>query len=165
MIKLLVLDVDGTLTDGGVYLDGRGNEFKRFDIHDGMGIARLRKSGVDVAIISGRYSAATEGRAKELGISLLHNGVKNKYEALQKLASDLSILPSEIAYAGDDINDVECLQWVTFSFAVANAVNEAKIAAKNVTSACGGHGAIRDVAEYILAHNRECVTGRGCSEK
>ncbi|MDD2378484.1 MULTISPECIES: KdsC family phosphatase [Aminobacterium] len=165
MIKLLVLDVDGTLTDGGVYLDGRGNEFKRFDIQDGMGISRLRQGGVEVAIISGRYSPATEGRAKELGIALLQNGVKNKYEALKKLASDLALPSSQIAYAGDDVNDVECLQWVGLGFAVANAVSEAKKAADRVTTKEGGRGAIREAAEYILAYNKEWVTGRGDSGK
>ncbi len=77
-IRLLALDVDGTLTDGGVYMNGQGGEFKRFDIRDGMGIVRLKKAGVEIALISGRHSAATEQRARDLGITRLHNGVADK---------------------------------------------------------------------------------------
>ncbi|WP_024821758.1 MULTISPECIES: KdsC family phosphatase [Aminobacterium] len=160
-IKLLALDVDGTLTDGGVYLDGRGSEFKRFDIQDGMGIARLRKSGVHIAIISGRYSSATEGRARELGIDLIYNGVPNKYETLLAVAKMLDLLPSEIAYAGDDVNDVECITWAGLGCAVANGVEEAKKAADFVTAASGGRGAVREIAEYILRNNKIEETGCG----
>ena len=108
-IRLLVLDVDGTLTDGSIFLDGSGNEFKRFHVRDGMGIHRLRASGVETAILSGRYSASTARRAGELGIHLLFNGVKDKLRLLVELAEKLGMTRDEIAYVGDDLNDLDCI--------------------------------------------------------
>ncbi len=153
MIKLLVLDVDGTLTDGGVYIDGSGSEFKRFDIQDGMGIVLLQKSSVHVAIISGRYSKATQQRAKELGISLLYNGVLHKLRVLQELAEELDFSREEISFAGDDVNDIDCMEWAGLSFAVANARPAVKKIADHVTTSKGGHGAVREICEKIIYFN------------
>ena len=155
-IKLLVLDVDGTLTDGGVYMDGRGGEFKRFDIHDGMGIVRLRAAGVRTAFLSGRRSEATAQRAAELGVELLFNGVREKLPVLCSLLSDLSLSAEEAAYMGDDVNDVDCLRAAGLAFAPADAVPEAKAAADFVTSAKGGGGAVREAAEHIISLNARC---------
>ena len=94
-IRLLALDVDGTLTDGGVYMNGQGGEFKRFDIRDGMGIVRLKKAGVEIALISGRHSAATEQRARDLGITRLHNGVADKMPLLSAIVEELGITFTE----------------------------------------------------------------------
>ncbi|MDI9370997.1 MAG: HAD-IIIA family hydrolase [Synergistota bacterium] len=152
-IRLLALDVDGTLTNGRIYLDGAGGEFKAFHVHDGMGIAMLRRAGIRVALISGRRSDATERRAEELEIDLLYNGVREKLPVLLGLMDELGISPDEAAYMGDDVNDVECLRSVGTSFAPCDAVREAKEAASTVTAACGGEGAVREAAELILAMN------------
>ncbi len=154
-IRLLVLDVDGTLTDGSIFLDGSGNEFKRFNVRDGMGIHRLRASGVDVAILSGRYSASTARRAGELGIHLLFNGVKDKLRFLVELAEKLGMRRDEIAYAGDDLNDLDCIRWAGLGCAVADAVGEVRASARYVAAHAGGCGAVRDVAEHILCINGE----------
>ena len=158
-IKLLVLDVDGTLTDGGVYMDGRGGEFKRFDVRDGMGIVRLRAAGVRTAFLSGRRSEATSQRAADLGVKLLFNGVREKLPVLRSLLSDLSLFAEEAAYMGDDVNDVDCLRAAGLAFAPADAVLEAKAAADFVTSAKGGGGAVREAAEHIISLNKRC---KGC---
>lgn len=152
-IKLLVLDVDGTLTDGGVYMDGQGGEFKRFHVRDGMGIALLRASGVRTAFLSGRFSAATAQRARDLGVDLLFNGVEKKLPVFLSLVRDLQIRPEETAYMGDDVNDVDCLRAAGFGCVPADAVPEAKDAAHYVASLGGGRGAVREVADVILARN------------
>lgn len=153
MIKLLVLDVDGTLTDGGIYMDGRGGEYKRFDVKDGMGIVMLMKAGVEVAFISGRYSAATEQRARNLGVGRVHNGVKEKLPLLSAMAEELGIALEQVAFMGDDINDAECLQAAGLAIAPADAVRAALVLADYVTESPAGRGAVRDAAEHILGLN------------
>jgi len=153
MIRLFAMDVDGTLTDGGVYMDGRGGEWKRFDIQDGMGIVRLKTSGVVVAIVSGRPSPATDQRAKDLGVDRLYNGVGDKLSVLQELSRELGLSREEVAYMGDDVNDLPPLEWAGLGIAPANALPEVKAASDWVTKACGGHGAVREAAERILELN------------
>jgi 3-deoxy-D-manno-octulosonate 8-phosphate phosphatase (KDO 8-P phosphatase) len=153
VIRLLVLDVDGTLTDGGIYIDGRGNEMKRFHVRDGMGLALLRKSGVRVAVISGRFSLATEARMKELDVSIVKNGVGEKLPVLKEIAEDLGLASEEIAYAGDDINDVGCVKWAGQGYAVLNACEKLKGCADFVTKLDGGHGAVREICERIISSN------------
>lgn len=155
MIRLLALDVDGTLTDGGVYLDGGGNEFKRFDIRDGMGLVRLRKAGVTLALISGRASRATERRARDLGIDRVHNGVGDKLPFLQRLAEELDLDAADVAYMGDDVNDLDCLRWSGLSLAPADARPEVLAVVDWVAPLGGGHGAVREAAELILRVNGE----------
>ena len=150
MIRLLAIDVDGTLTDGSIYMDGTGNEFKRFHVQDGMGIALLRKSGVRIALISGRFSPATEKRARELQIDIVINGTEDKLETLKSICRELMIHREEVVFAGDDINDMECIKWAGTGVAVANAVPEVKEAADLVCRKEGGQGAVREVAEWIL---------------
>ena len=150
MYRLLAMDVDGTLTDGGVYLCASGDEFKRFDIQDGMGIALFRKECGKVALISGRYSMATELRARELDVDFLVNGTADKLTSLQKIAERLGVLASEVVYAGDDLNDIACVRWAGLGVAVANAVPELKAAADLTTERSGGAGAIREVVAKIL---------------
>lgn len=150
-IKLLVLDVDGTLTDGSVYMDGEGHEFKRFDIQDGMGIVMLKREGIEVAIISGRFSASTDQRARDLGLSFVFNGVKDKLATLMSLSEKLSLKADEVAYMGDDINDIDCIKWAGFGIAVSNARLEVKEIADYVTKSPGGQGAVREVADLLLS--------------
>ena len=155
MIKLFVMDVDGTMTDGAVFLDGDGGEFKRFDVRDGLGVARLTASGVRTAIISGRHSAVTERRAKELGIGIVVQGVKDKLSELTRLVAEMGLSPEEIAYIGDDVNDRECIAWAGRGFAPSDARPEAREAADVVTEAPGGYGAVRDAVEDILSFNEK----------
>ena len=150
MIKLFAMDVDGTLTDGGIILHGSGGESKRFDVQDGLGIVRLQAAGVEVAFVSGRRSPATLRRAEDLGVRVCRQGVKDKLAVLQEMAKDRGLRPSEVAFAGDDLNDVACLRWAGWGVAVANAVPEAKEAADMVTRASGGAGAVREAAEFLL---------------
>ena len=147
------MDVDGTLTDGGVYMDGKGGELKRFDIQDGYGIASLLKSGVKVAFISGRFSAPTQQRADDLKISACVNGTKHKLADLQSLAARWGVAREETAYAGDDIPDIECIEWAGLGMAPANARREVRESADWTSAISGGSGAIRDCAEYILKLN------------
>jgi 3-deoxy-D-manno-octulosonate 8-phosphate phosphatase (KDO 8-P phosphatase) len=145
--------VDGTLTDGGIVLDGAGREWKRFDIQDGMGLACLQKRGVEVALLSGRHSEATAARARELGIREVVNGVAEKLPALQAMCRSKGILPEEVCFVGDDLNDIDCIRWSGLGVAVRNARLEVKAAADWITPSCGGQGAVREVAERILAMN------------
>jgi 3-deoxy-D-manno-octulosonate 8-phosphate phosphatase (KDO 8-P phosphatase) len=153
LIKLFALDVDGTLTDGGVYMNGTGGEWKRFSIQDGLGIVTLMHSGVKVVFISGRYSAATQQRADDLKISKCINGTKNKLEELKNLSAEWDIAREEIAYAGDDLPDIECIKWAGLGMAVANACKDVKTAASWTSSSFGGLGAVRECAEKILEMN------------
>ncbi len=153
MIKLFALDVDGTLTDGGVYMDGKGGEFKRFDIQDGYGIVSLLNRDIKVVFISGRFSAATAQRAEDLKITLCVQGSKNKLKDLTEIAAKFNIRQEETAYAGDDIPDIECIVWSSLGMATANARNEVKSAADWISPSAGGHGAIRDCAEHIIMIN------------
>ncbi len=153
LIKLFALDVDGTLTDGGVYMDGKGGEFKRFDIQDGYGIRKLIDLGVKVFFISGRYSAATQQRADDLRITGCVNGTGDKLCELKALAENNHVTRAEIAFAGDDIPDVECIKWAGWGIAVANAVPEALKAADWKTESPGGRGAIRECTEKIIEIN------------
>ena len=155
MIKLFALDVDGTLTDGGIYMDGNGNELKRFDVQDGYGLADLLKRGINVIVLSGRYSASTLQRADNLKITCCVNGTDDKLSDLKNIAGKYSLSYSEIAYAGDDIPDIECIKWAGIGLATANARKIVKEAADWCSELCGGHGAVRDFAEYIVRFNEE----------
>ena len=147
------MDIDGTLTDGGFYQDGTGNEYKRFHVHDGYGIVALIKSGVEVAFISGRHSPATEQRARDLGVTRVVNGTDNKISDLVALARELEIDASEIAFIGDDIPDLACIEWAGIGMAVADARREVLETADWVSTRCGGQGAVREAAEHILMLN------------
>ena len=153
MIKLFALDVDGTLTDGGVFMDGRGGEFKRFDIRDGYGIRMLINQGVKVWFISGRYSSSTQQRADDLRISGCINGTRDKLKDLKSLTDSLGIGREEVAFAGDDIPDIECIRWAGLGIAVGDAVPEVVLAADMKTVSCAGFGAVRECAEHILKIN------------
>lgn len=150
MIKLIATDVDGTLTDGGLYVDGQGGEYKKFNVKDGLGLRAFIKAGGLVAVISGRYSAATERRAKELGLIILQNGPGNKLKTLQDFCALRGIEASEVCYVGDDINDLEPARWVGFSVAVADAHPWLKEVVSWVTPQAGGEGALRAVTDRLL---------------
>jgi 3-deoxy-D-manno-octulosonate 8-phosphate phosphatase (KDO 8-P phosphatase) len=149
-VRLLGLDVDGTLTDGGVFYDANGNELKRFHIHDGLGIVLAGFVGLKVAWITGRTSPMVERRARELGVSLLFQGVRDKAVALEETAVRLQLAPHEVAFMGDDLNDIPALRWAGAALAPANAVPEVREMAHYITPRVGGEGAVRDGIEAIL---------------
>jgi len=153
-IRLLGLDVDGVLTDNGVYVGTVGDEpveLKRFDIQDGLGIAMLKGSGLEVALVSGRVSKATTVRAQELGIAeVVQDQGARKIPAFQALLDRRGLAWEEVAFVGDDLADVPVFQRVGLPVAVANAVPEVRALAAYVTTASGGHGAVREVIERLL---------------
>lgn len=149
-IKLIVLDVDGTLTDGGIYYDSQGNEMKRFDVKDGLGILVAQKAGLEFAIITGRASPMVERRAKELGIHYLLQGVQKKYPSLLELANNCALSLEEIGYVGDDLNDLQCMEAVGFRACPSDAAVDVKSVCDYVALSSGGHGAVRESLEYLL---------------
>lgn len=149
-IKLLILDVDGVLTDGTVYLTDDGIEIKSFNILDGIGIKMLLRSGVDIAIVTGSNSNAIKIRADRLGIKYVYLNQDNKFSAFNDLKNKLSLQNHEIAYMGDDLPDLYIMRQVGLSIAVANATQLVLDAAKIITKNKGGYGAVREICELIL---------------
>ncbi|MBI5641267.1 MAG: HAD-IIIA family hydrolase [Nitrospirae bacterium] len=149
-VKLLILDVDGVLTDGSIILDNEGNEYKSFHVRDGHGIKMLIKAGVQVAIITGRHSKVVDRRAHELGITEVFQKCFLKTAAYNILREKYSLSDKEIAYIGDDIVDVPIMAKVGLPVAVADAVAELRQYALFVTKNRGGRGAVREVTDFIL---------------
>jgi 3-deoxy-D-manno-octulosonate 8-phosphate phosphatase (KDO 8-P phosphatase) len=153
-IRLVALDVDGVLTDAGVYVGMAGDravELKRFDIQDGVGVYLLRAAGIRVAIVSGRFSQATAMRAAELGIEdVVQDDRAIKLPAFEELLRQHGIEQAEAAFVGDDLPDLPVLERVALPVAVANAVPEVLAVARYTTAARGGHGAVREFAEALL---------------
>lgn len=149
-IELLLLDVDGVLTDGSVaYLDD-GRELKRFHVRDGSGLKLWRAAGKRAAIVSGRSSPAVERRAKELGVSPVLQGREDKRTALEEVLRVTGVTPDRVCAIGDDLPDVPVLRACGLAVAVADACAEAREAAHYVTAVAGGHGAVRDAIEWLL---------------
>lgn len=149
-IKLLALDVDGVLTDGTILLSPDGTVSKRFDIRDGHALIFLPGNGVQLAIVSGRNDPVSELRAKELRFQYVRQGVRRKLPALQELADELELDLEEVAYMGDDVNDVPVIEAVGLGAAPADAAPEAVASARFVSSKQGGRGAVRELAELLL---------------
>ena len=149
-VKLLALDVDGILTDGGLYYTESGEVCKKFNVKDGKGIKLLMQSGVEVAIISANDSNATLHRAKKLGIVNCFTGVEDKLEVLETLCQKLNISLSQVAYMGDDLNDLPVLKAVGLPLTVADAIPENQATAAYVTKLSGGQGAVREVCNLLL---------------
>jgi len=153
-VRLLALDVDGVLTDNGVYIGavaGERVEFKRFDIQDGLGLSLLAGTGIRVALVSGRRSEATALRARELKIEdVIQDAGARKVPALGELLAKHALGWDEVAFVGDDLADLPVLQRVGLPIAVANAVEEVKAVAAYVTEAAGGRGAVREVVTAVL---------------
>lgn len=149
-IQLLLTDVDGVLTDGGVILDNQGVESKRFSIRDGQAIRFWQQAGGQTGIVTGRSSQIVKLRASELDIDTLRQGVKDKLPVVETICSDLSLDMSQVAYLGDDLPDLPVIRNVGLGVAVANAAEEVRAGADYVTSVSGGHGAVREVVELLL---------------
>lgn len=150
MIKLFVMDVDGTLTDGGIYYDNNGNEFIKFNVKDGAGIKRLQSIGIKTMILTGRRSKSVEIRAKNLSIDYVIQGAEDKAAFLKGFLEHNIIAPEEVAYIGDDINDLEPIRNVVYSACPNDAVSEVKTAVHAVCSLNGGQGAVREFSDYII---------------
>jgi 3-deoxy-D-manno-octulosonate 8-phosphate phosphatase (KDO 8-P phosphatase) len=149
-IKLVILDVDGVMTDGRIIIDDTGVETRNFDIKDGMGVVVLMMSGVEVAIITSKKSGAVRHRAEELKIKRFYEGIRKKTEPYEEMLKELNITDAEVAYVGDDLVDLSMMKRVGLPIAVGDAVEDVKRCAAYVTRARGGHGAVREVAELIL---------------
>lgn len=151
-VKLLLLDVDGVMTDTGVYYSANGEELKRFSIRDGMGIERLRRiADVETGIVTREDTDIVAKRALKLKITELHMGVFEKEKTLQEIISRKNISAKEIAFMGDDTNDIEIMKMVGLSACPADATEFAKKIADIVVSSKGGNGAVRDIAELIIS--------------
>jgi 3-deoxy-D-manno-octulosonate 8-phosphate phosphatase (KDO 8-P phosphatase) len=149
-VTLLLLDVDGVLTDGRIIYDADGREIKAFHVRDGHGIKMLQGAGVEVGIITGRRSAVVEVRAGELGIRLLRQGARDKASAWTDILGEKGLAPEQTAYVGDDIVDVLLMRRVGFAAAVSDADAHVVAAADYVASCRGGRGAVREIVEFLL---------------
>jgi 3-deoxy-D-manno-octulosonate 8-phosphate phosphatase (KDO 8-P phosphatase) len=149
-IKLLILDVDGVLTDGTLFINPDGRESKNFNALDGHGIRMWKRAGLKVAFLSGRMSEPTQHRAEQLDIDHCIQDCHHKIQAFQNILEGENLSPQQICYIGDDLMDVPVMKRSGFSVAVANAVDEVKQHADFVTTKSGGRGAVREVVEYIL---------------
>lgn len=149
-IRLLVLDVDGVLTDGRLYFTAEGELLKAFHVRDGAGIVQLRKAGIEVAVISGRNSAAVDTRMRELGVMHVHQGINDKQHTLNTLLNSLNLTGNDIACIGDDTPDLPMLKMARLAVAVTDAHPTVRAAAHYITQLAGGLGAVREVCDLIL---------------
>jgi 3-deoxy-D-manno-octulosonate 8-phosphate phosphatase (KDO 8-P phosphatase) len=149
-VKLLLLDCDGVLTDGRLWLLQDGDEHKAFNTKDGLGLELLRRAGLRAGVITGRTSTALARRAKELGIEFLRQGNEQKIAAFEEVLRSAGVEDDEVAFVGDDLSDIPLMRRSEFAVAVADAVAETRAAAHYVTQAKGGRGAVREVIEIIL---------------
>ena len=152
-IKFLVLDVDGTLTDGKIYVDNKDNSFKAFNVKDGFALVNWLKLGGEVAILTGKKSNIVERRAKELGIKYIIQGSKNKKQDLKNLLKELNITFENVAYMGDDLNDLGVMKSVGFSACPKDSVQEVLEITNFISSKNGGDGAVREFLEHIMKKN------------
>ena len=149
-IKLVLTDVDGVLTDGGRYYSDKGEIMKKFHVRDGMGINILLRNGIKTAIITKENSKIVKNWAKEMNVSKTFSGIKNKEKELEKICKYYKILGSEIAFIGDDVNDIELMKQVGFSATPSDGILQAKKIVNYICESPGGHGALREIIDLIL---------------
>jgi 3-deoxy-D-manno-octulosonate 8-phosphate phosphatase (KDO 8-P phosphatase) len=149
-IKLLILDVDGVLTDGRIVIDDRGVETKCFDVRDGHGIKLLKRANIEVVIITGRNSEVVTHRARELGIDSVYQNIHDKLEVYQSILGQKGLKDGEVGFVGDDLVDLPLLRRVGFSAVVADSIEELKSYADYISRNRGGRGAVREISELIL---------------
>lgn len=150
-IKMLILDVDGVMTDGRITMDSEGRELKNFDVRDGHGLVMIQRHGIQVGILTGRTSAVVEHRARDLKITEVYQGAQNKKEVFGQILQKNHLAAEAIAYLGDDIVDIPVLKMVGFSAAVADALELVQKTVDYVTVNKGGKGAVREICEMLLA--------------
>ena len=153
MIKLIILDVDGCLSDGKLTYNAEGIESKSFNVKDGLGITTWIKMGHEVAIITGRNSSIVKKRADELGIKYLHQGIKDKDRVLKEILDSLNLKPFEVAAIGDDLNDYNMLQFVGRSFTPHDGVKEIQSLVNTTLNRRGGEGAVREMIDILVDEN------------
>ena len=149
-IRLLLLDVDGVLTDGRIIYDSQGRDAKLFDVHDGMGVYLLKKAGIPTCLITAKGSRAIKPRARDMSVAQVFENISPKTAALDKIITKYKVTAAEICFVGDDLVDLCLMKKVGFPVAVFNACPEIKQAASYITLRYGGRGAVREVAELIL---------------
>jgi 3-deoxy-D-manno-octulosonate 8-phosphate phosphatase (KDO 8-P phosphatase) len=149
-IKLFLMDCDGVLTDGRIWVLEGGEDQKAFNTRDGLGLELLHRAGLKSGVISGRVSSALSRRAEKLGMSYVRQGCENKEQAFAEIVADAGVINEEVAFAGDDLNDVPLMLKSGLALAVADAAIETRNHAHYVTEASGGHGAVREIVELIL---------------
>jgi YrbI family 3-deoxy-D-manno-octulosonate 8-phosphate phosphatase len=149
-VELIIADVDGVLTDGGIIYDNQGIEIKRFHSRDGFGIKLWRRAGFHFGLLTARTSHIVKIRAAELGINVLRQGFEDKLPAARNVFAELRLTPGQVAYIGDDLPDLAVMRHVGLPIAVADAVEEVRAGAAYVTSIRGGHGAVREAVELVL---------------
>lgn len=157
-IKLVVFDIDGVMTDGGLHYTDDGHELKTFNVQDGLGIKLMQSVGIEVAIITGRKSNVVACRAADLGIEHVFQGVGDKYTVAGKLLDKLGLQWSELAFMGDDLIDLRAMAHAGLSIAPANARPIVKERVHTITATAGGHGAVREAIEFILASQGKLET-------
>ncbi len=150
LIKLLICDVDGVMTDGGLYFGDNGLEYKAFHSRDGLGIKMLQRSGIPLAVITARTSEVVKHRMKNLNIDLVFQGQLNKIQAFEDLCQNLNLSTEQVAYVGDDLVDMPVMKKAGLSIAVADAHERVRQHADWITQHTGGHGAVRDVCELLM---------------
>jgi len=150
VIKLLLLDVDGVLTDGRITYDNQGNELKSFDVKDGHGLKLLQRAGIDIGIITGRQSDLVARRAVELGIDILYQGALRKLDPYQEILDKQGLSNEQVAYVGDDLMDLPILRRVGFSATVSDAHPDVLPLVDYVTQRPGGRGAVREVCDLLI---------------
>lgn len=155
MTKYLVIDVDGTLTDGTVYIGNHGELCKGFFVRDGLGIQQLISSNVEPIILTSRESRIVVERCKELGIKQIYQGVKDKKKMLEKIMKDNNIKKEELAYIADDINDIFAIELASIKACPADAVSEMKNICNYISIYKGGQGAVREICDYIINNNKQ----------
>lgn len=149
-IKLFAMDVDGTLTDGNIYMGNDGEQFKAFNVKDGLGIKLLKDYGIVPAIITGRQSKIVENRCQELGLSEFHQGVKNKAAKLQELMTKYHLTPEQVAYIGDDMNDLSAIKTAGITFAPADCAETLKPYIDILLTRPAGQAPVREAVDMIL---------------
>jgi len=149
-IKLLILDVDGVMTDGRIIMDNDGREMKNFDVRDGHGVKIIQRYGIQVALLTGRESEVVKHRARDLEIKEVYQGALNKKDVFEKILQKHNLPATAVAFLGDDIVDIPVLRRVGFSAAVADAIDIVKKAVDYITKSKGGRGAVREICELIL---------------
>jgi 3-deoxy-D-manno-octulosonate 8-phosphate phosphatase (KDO 8-P phosphatase) len=161
VIRLLLTDVDGVLTDGSMTFDEDGRELKTFNVRDGLGVKLFQRAGGKVGIVTGRSSRVVDCRASDLGIAIIHQGVKEKLSVVEQIATAEGVSLEEVAFIGDDLPDLTSIMAVGFGVAVADAAGELLAAADYVTQKPGGRGAFREVVEKLLKESGrwEAATG------
>lgn len=154
-IKLLIMDVDGVLSDGRIIYNSQGNDYRIFNVHDGYGIRLAQQSGIKVVFVSGRHSSIIDKRAQDLGVGDVYQSVADKAEVLEELLDKYKLNSNEVCAIGDDLIDLSLLKQVGLPVAVCNAIPDLKKVARYVTKLPGGNGAVREVVDLILKAKRK----------